>query len=314
MKAPRPVELTPDWLRRHPLPRPDDEGDKRLRGQVLVVAGAGEMPGAALLAAVATLRAGAGRLQVATSASAAPLVAMAVPEARVIALPESRGGALARAARARLDALAADADAIVVGPGLIAHATTARMLAAWVAGLPAIPVVVDAAGLDALNPPGAAPPPSAGALILTPHAGEAARLLGCPREEVEASRLNCALALADRFGAVCVMKGATSFVAAPPGRNGAATVLANRYGNVGLAMSGSGDTLAGIIGGLAARGTRPLDAAAWGVHLHAAAADALEARQGTLGFLARELLDEIPRLMNRLCEAPAPVTRRRPHA
>lgn len=296
MTAPRCVAITPAWLRRHPLPRPDDEGDKRARGQVLVVAGAGEMPGAALLAAVGTLRAGAGRLQVATTAGAAPLVAATVPEARVVALPEARSGAVATRARARLEELAAAADAIVVGPGMLEADATSRMLSGWMAALPAIPVVVDAAALCALSIDGDRVAAGDASLILTPHAGEASRLLGRARECVETDALDACMQMASRFDAVVVMKGATTHIAAPGAHGG--RVLRNRYGNVGLAMSGSGDTLAGIVGGLAARGTAPLEAAAWGVFLHAAAADAIEARQGTLGFLARELLDEIPAIMN----------------
>jgi hydroxyethylthiazole kinase-like uncharacterized protein yjeF len=295
----RSTAIGPEWLRRHPLPAPDHEGDKRARGQVLVVAGAREMPGAALLCAVGCLRAGAGRLQVATTATAAPLVASAVPEARVIALPETRGGALASAARARLDALAAEADTVVVGPGLLDAPVAARMLAGWLGALPAIPAIVDASALCALPYLERAAMDRTAALVLTPHAGEAARLVGEPREDVEADRLGYAVQIAERFEAICVMKGATTFVVSP-GRGGPRGVLENSRGNVGLAMSGSGDTLAGIIAGLAARGTDPLHAAAWGVHLHAAAAEAIAARQGMLGFLARELLDEIPAIMNRL--------------
>lgn len=302
MNPVRATEIDAAWLRRHPLPRPEADGDKRARGQVLVVAGANEMPGAALLCAVGCLRAGAGRLQVATTARAAPLVAMAVPEARVIALAEARSGALAGAARARLDALAGDADAVVVGPGLLEASATSRMLAAWLRALPAIPAVVDAAALCALHGRAAEAAMDA-ALILTPHAGEAARLLGQSRDRVEADRLAHARRIAERFAAVCVMKGAPSFIAAPARGGRRATVLASGAGNVGLAMSGSGDTLAGIIAGLAARGTPPLQAAAWGVHLHGRAADAIAARQGALGFLARELLDEIPALMNRAASA-----------
>ena len=122
-------------LRRNPLPQPSHEGDKDARGRILVIAGAGEMPGAALLSAVAALRAGAGKLQVATCASAAPLVAAAVPESRVVALPETRTGALATSARGRIEAMSEHADAIVVGPGLLESAATARMLAAWLAEL-----------------------------------------------------------------------------------------------------------------------------------------------------------------------------------
>lgn len=300
MNRPRPVGITPAWLRRHPLPRPDDEGDKRSRGQVLVVAGANEMPGAALLCAVGTLRAGAGRLQVATTQRAAPLVASAVPEARVIAVPETRGGALAAAARTRLDELGAEADAVVVGPGMLESAGTSRMLAQWLLALPAIPVVVDAAALCALPIDPERLADAHAALVLTPHSGEAARLLARPRADVERDPLAAAASISRVFRATCVMKGATSYIVAPEADGAREAALSNTRGNVGLAMSGSGDTLAGIIGGLAARGASPFHAAAWGVHLHAAAADRIEARQGTLGFLARELLDEIPAIMNGL--------------
>ncbi|TBR13686.1 MAG: hypothetical protein EPO46_02250, partial [Lysobacter sp.] len=122
------------------------------------------------------------------------------------------------------------------------------------------------------------------------------------RASVEAQPREHGIEMAHRFGAVCVMKGATTYVVdTPASQHGIPAVLSNRYGNVGLATSGSGDTLAGIIGGLAARGAMPFQAAAWGVHLHAAAGDVLAARQGgPLGFLARELLDEVPRVMNAL--------------
>lgn len=300
MTTPKPVRIGPAWLRRCPLPQPAHEGDKDARGRILVVAGAGEMPGAALLSAVAALRAGAGKLQVATCASAAPLVAAAVPEARVVALPETRTGALATAARERITEMATHADAVVVGPGLLESDTTARMLAAWLAGLPAIPVVIDAAALYAFDNDRGRIAAGDARRIITPHAGEAARLLGCERAEVVARPLELGIEMARRFDAVCVMKGATSYIIDGPalrrGERGA--VLSNDYGNVGLATSGSGDTLSGIIGGLAARGATPLRATAWGVYLHASAGDALARRQGgPLGFLARELLDEVPRLM-----------------
>jgi hydroxyethylthiazole kinase-like uncharacterized protein yjeF len=299
----QPISLTRQWLRDHPLPRPAEDGDKDARGRVLIVAGAREMPGAALLSAVAALRAGAGKLQVATAAGAAPLVAGAVPEARVVSLPETRSGALSAVALERLTAMGERADAVVVGPGLLEGRGMARMLSGWLASLPAIPVVIDAAALTALEHGGDAIAASAALSILTPHAGEAAKLLGRERSEVEARPLESGLELARRFHAVCVMKGGTGYIIDGPGleRNAAESLLVNRYGNVGLATSGSGDTLAGIVGGLAARGAGPLLAAAWGVYLHAAAGDALAARfKGPLGFLARELLDEVPMLMNGL--------------
>ncbi|MFC0679037.1 NAD(P)H-hydrate dehydratase [Lysobacter korlensis] len=298
-----PVELTPQWLRRHPLPQPSQDGDKDERGRVLIVGGAGEMPGAALLSAVAALRAGAGKLQIATPTSAAPMVAGAVPEARVVSLPETRAGALSSSALDRLTQMSERADAVVVGPGLLDGIGMARMLAQWLTTLPAIPVVIDAAALSAFdhNPDAIAAAPAL--RIVTPHAGEAARLLGCERSDVVARPVELGIELARRFNAVCVMKGGTGYVIDGPSLDGAKAepLLVNRYGNVGLATSGSGDMLSGIVGGLAARGASPFLATAWGVYLHAVAGDALAARfKGPLGFLARELLDEVPALMNAL--------------
>lgn len=302
MSLPGVTELTRERLRDWSLPQPDADGDKDERGRILVVGGAGEMPGAAALTAIASLRAGAGKLQIATCASAAPGVKALVPEARVIALPETRGGALAAAARGRLDELGERADAVVVGPGLLESKAAARMLAAWMAGLPAIPVVIDAAALCVFDDETDALAQARCLRILTPHAGEAARTLRCTREHVEANALDTGWALARRLRAVVVLKGGTSLVIDGLHAGGdTPAVLSNRYGNVGLATSGSGDTLAGIIGGLAARGADPMQAAAWGVYLHAAAGDRLAERHGgPLGLLARELSAEVPSLMNAL--------------
>ena len=133
-----------------------------------------------------------------------------------------------------------------------------------------------------------------GGAILLPHAREMARLLECEPDEVEADPLAAARRAAQAFGAVAAIKGRYSFIVAPDGR-------AFRFtgGGVGLATSGSGDALAGIVGGLAARGADPLTAALWGVHLHGEAGRALAKRIGRIGFLARELLDEVPGLMER---------------
>jgi ADP-dependent NAD(P)H-hydrate dehydratase len=130
--------------------------------------------------------------------------------------------------------------------------------------------------------------------VLTPHAGEMAAMLGRPRDEVEADQARFAREAAARFGAVVALKGAQTFVAAPGGES-----YRNARGDVGLATSGSGDTLAGIVGGLLARGAEPVQAAVWGVYLHARAGRRLAERIG-IGFLAREIPAEIPPLMREL--------------
>lgn len=292
------VDVTPELLRAWPLPMPGAHGDKDARGRVLIVGGAPEMPGAVVLSAEAALRAGAGKLQVATCESIAPWVASALPEARVIALPETPEGTFAEAALPRLIELGRSADAIAVGPGQLEHESADALLARWLQALPAVPVVVDAAALCAVP---LLPAAIAACMILTPHAGEMARLLERDKDDVTDAAQRSASDAADRFDAVVVGKGAQTFIVdGSRAADASRKPFRNRAGNVGLATSGSGDALAGVIAGLAARGASPVQAAVWGVHLHAAAGDALAERIGPLGYLARELLAEIPALMHRL--------------
>jgi NAD(P)H-hydrate repair Nnr-like enzyme with NAD(P)H-hydrate dehydratase domain len=129
--------------------------------------------------------------------------------------------------------------------------------------------------------------------VLLPHAREMARLLQCELGEVEADPEAAARRAAETFNAVAVIKGQFSYIVAPDGR-----AFRFKGGAVGLATSGSGDALAGIVGGLCARGADPLSAALWGVHLHGEAGRRLAKRIGRIGFLAREILDEIPGLLD----------------
>jgi ADP-dependent NAD(P)H-hydrate dehydratase len=131
--------------------------------------------------------------------------------------------------------------------------------------------------------------------IFTPHAGEMAGLMNMERAAVEADPAGVATRAAKSFGALFVLKGARTYIASPTGQ-----LAVCHDGNVGLATSGSGDVLAGVITGLAARGADPFAAATWGVFLHAKAGDRLADKVGPLGYLARELLDEIPKLLREL--------------
>jgi hydroxyethylthiazole kinase-like uncharacterized protein yjeF len=295
--APDPRTLTPALLRRWPLPRPDAAGDKEQRGRVLVVGGAPSLPGAVVLAATAALRAGAGKLQIATPASIALAVGVAVPEALVVALPETRDGALAPAAAAQLVDLANRAGALLVGPGLVGGEAVVKLLARLLPRVSGPTLVLDAEALPFARAHPEALRALAPEAILTPHAGEMASLLDLPKDEVNRAAPEVAVRAARAFGAVVALKGAETYVAAPAA---GAPLYRNRTGNVGLATSGSGDTLSGVVAGLAARGASPQQAAAWAVFLHGTAGDRLARRVGGLGFLARELLAEIPVVMQRL--------------
>jgi hydroxyethylthiazole kinase-like uncharacterized protein yjeF len=181
----------------------------------------------------------------------------------------------------------------MIGCGMQHGPPLDKLLDALFACAAGIPLVLDAAVLGSLAPRADALRAWKGGAIVLPHAGEMARLLQCDAEEVGADPLGAARRAAERFNVVAVMKGQSSYIVAPDGR-------AFRYsgGGVGLATSGSGDTLAGIVGGLAARGADPAVAAIWGVYLHGAAGRRLMNEVGRVGFLARELLDLVPRLMD----------------
>ncbi len=284
--------LDRDLLRRFPLPEHAEDGDKEDRGRLLVVAGSRELAGAALLAGTGGLRAGAGKLQIATGASVAPALGVAMPEARVVGCPETDEGCIAAEAIRPLLEWAGGAQAILIGCGLQHGPPLETMLDSLLESGLDKPLVLDAAVLGSLAPRAATLRAWRGGAILLPHAREMARLLECELEEVEADPLAAARRAAGRFGAVALIKGRYSFIVAPDGR-------AFRFtgGGVGLATSGSGDALAGIVGGLAARGADPLTAALWGVYLHGEAGRALAKRIGRIGFLARELLGEVPGLM-----------------
>ena len=290
--------VTLEFLRGTPLPDHAGAGSKEARGAVLVVGGSVEVPGAALLAAVAALRAGAGKLQMATCRSVAVMTGLMVPEALVLGLAETEAGGIEPDEAARLVIAAERVRGLVIGPGMMDPEATRALVASVLEGVEGVPIVLDAGALDGLQARPELLRRHAGRVILTPHTGEMAHLLGVERDAVEADKLAHARDVARRFGCVVVMKGAATEIVSPDGE-------AWQYtgGTIGLATSGSGDTLAGVIGGLLARGAAPVWAAIWGVFLHGEAGSALIGRHGGIGFLARELLDEIPRVMSRASDA-----------
>lgn len=278
--APTPVTtaLLGEWA----LPQPS--GAKRSRGSVLVIGGSPSTPGAAMLAGVAALRVGAGVLGLAVADSRAAAVAAALPEASVtgVAALDAAGG---DAGLADLGTVLEGHDVLLAGPGLDEPDGAARVLEA-VAGTDT-PLVLDAFVLGVL----ASSPVRdrvAGRAVLTPNSAEAAFLLDCERDDL-GDDVDVAADVARRYGCVVTFSGA---VAAPDGRRWTVPV-----GHPGLGTSGSGDVLAGAVAGLLARGADAAQAACWGTFLHSSAGDRLAARVGRLGFLARELADELPLLL-----------------
>jgi hydroxyethylthiazole kinase-like uncharacterized protein yjeF len=292
----RPLVITPKLLGKWRLPQPADDDDKEARGRVLVIGGSTEIAGAVVLAATAALRAGAGKMQIATCRSVAAHVSMAVPEARVIALAETAAGGIAASSLKQIEEELEGAQSILVGPGMVDEAATARLMRDLVKRVGRATLVLDAGALMYLKDTPDSLARLQGRAVVTPHAGETASMLGVEKSEIEAEPLEALRRAVATLGAVVALKGRETLIAAPASSN----VYCNRAGNVGLATSGSGDTLSGVVAGLAARGATPFQAAVWGVYLHACAGDELARRMGPLGFLARELLAEIPPLMAKL--------------
>lgn len=287
---PSALALDRDWLAAHPLPDPAEATDKNSRGRVLAVGGSMTVPAALLLTGEAAFRAGAGKVQLATVADAALPLGLRLPEAAVFPLPANASGELSAAARDPLAAMIERCDALVVGPGMGGRADTAGLLAALLDHAPAMPMLLDAAMLEAVGDARERVAAHGAPLVLTPHPGEMAALMDCDAGDI---RADLARSAAARFDATVVLKSPVTWIATP----GEAT-LTYPGGGPGLATGGSGDVLAGIIGGLLARGAKPHVAAAWGVWLHGEAGRMLATRVGTTGFLARELPPLVPGLMD----------------
>jgi len=285
------AEVTPALLREWSLPQP--AGGKEGRGRTLVIGGSAETPGAVLLAAEAALRSGAGKLQVATVASVAPGLALALPEALVRGLEETPDGAVAARSADQLVELAEGADSVLLGPGLADVREAGQLLRRL---LPHVrsPLVVDALALSAVTEDVSCLAGCDGRVVLTPNPAELGQTLGAPdRGDPTPERLRRdALELAERAQAVVSVGGATAYVAAPDGRS-----WVDRSGGAGLGVSGSGDVRAGLVAGLLARGADVAQAAVWAAHLHGRAGERLASTVGRIGFLARELPPTVPAVL-----------------
>lgn len=250
-------------------------------GRLLVVAGSPGKTGAAHLALTGALRGGVGLVTLAARAEVLPFALAGRPEAMSAAL--GGDGPLARADLQALLALASEADALAVGPGIPRGPETGELLRALLQRARK-PAVVDADGLNALADDSAALAGLGVPLLLTPHPGEMARLCGKTAAEVQADRIGIAQAKAKEWKATVLLKGARTVVADPEGPPAVVT-----SGNPGLASGGTGDVLAGLCGALLAGGLSPAAAGRVGAHVHGRAADLVAARVGERGLVAGDL-------------------------
>jgi NAD(P)H-hydrate epimerase len=276
------------------LPRRDPDAHKGTYGHVLVLAGSPGKTGAAAMCSLSALRVGAGLATLGLPESLNGAMEAKLTEVMTEPLPETKDGTVALAAWAKILALIEGKRALAVGPGLSTHPETSELVREIV-GTVKVPVVVDADGINALAGKIETLAKAAAPLILTPHPGELARLLGIGREEVIHDRIAIAQKVATSFRVHLVLKGGRTLVVDPEGR-----VAINMTGNPGMATGGTGDVLSGMIAGLVAQGVNPGLAARAGVHLHGVAGDLAAEAIGQEAMLASDLMARIPDAIRRL--------------
>ena len=272
-----------------PLRRRDPNAHKNDFGHVLILAGSPSMLGAAALTGLAAMRAGAG------------LVTCGVPKSlnltlqeklsaviMTLPLPETKANAFALSAHAVLKKYFDKFNAVAIGPGMGQNPGTQKFILEIIARCPK-PLAIDADALNALaNDPGVLLR-NKGMKILTPHAGEMARLIGCTPQEVENNRSDIAVQFAKTYGCVVLLKGHRTLIASPKG-----DVYINRTGNAGMATAGSGDVLTGMIAALLGQGVEPVEAARFGAYAHGKAGDLAARLKTKISMTAMDIIDCLP--------------------
>ena len=280
-------------------PRPP-AANKGSFGHVLVVGGSVGKAGAAAMAGMSVLRVGAGLSTVATAKSVLPTVAGFHPEVMTEPLEETEAGTISMGALeyGRMDALAQGKTVLAIGPGISRHPETSEFVRTVVAKSKA-PIVLDADGLNAFEGRADELRGQGRALVITPHPGEMARLIGSNSTAVQRDRVNIARSFAHDHELIVVLKGHRTLVAHPDG-----TIWVNTTGNPGMATGGTGDILTGMTAGLIAQNPqRILEAVVAAVHLHGLAGDVARETLGEASLVATDLIKFLPEAMRRVRHA-----------
>jgi NAD(P)H-hydrate epimerase len=286
-----------------PLPRRRVDGHKGTFGDALFVAGAASYFGAPTLSALSMLKAGGGYSRLATPRSVVPVAATLGSEIVFTPLEETPAGSLALSNAERLLELSERVDLVVVGPGLSLHEETRELARVLVERIEK-PLLLDGDGLTAIAA-------STGGIrgrpyptVLTPHAGEMARIAGVPTDQVKDDPIGVLQRTARALGSVVVLKGAHSLIGLPDER-----VFVNTSGNSGMASAGSGDVLTGTIAAMYGLGLSVEDAVRTGVFIHGFAGDLAAREKGEDGMIARDVLEHLPGATKRYREEYREVTR-----
>jgi ADP-dependent NAD(P)H-hydrate dehydratase len=277
-------------LRACPLPGLGTESSKNERGSVLVIGGSRETPGGVLLAGEAALRSGAGRLQMATVGSVSAPLSIAVPEARIIGLPETSAGDVSPGAVETLLPHLDACDALVIGPGAMDPESTGALLRGLLRHVAAsTALVIDAAAIPVLHTYPGLVADFDGEALVVPNPSEMSVLLGRDEDAVRKEPEAALYDAVEMLACPIALRGAETWMSAP----GEPTYVDND-GRPALATAGSGDVAVGALAGLLARGASPLRAMLWAIHAHAAAGRLLAGTRSGVGLLARDLVDQLP--------------------
>lgn len=290
------LPLDAELLRDLPLPWPEQHTDKDARGKVLIAGGSAMSAGAVTLSGLAALRAGAGKVMLAVPQALSLAIGVNFPEAGVSGFDMTPNGHPSpRAACKQISGLMSQSDAFLLGPGLSDEASAQELAQLLLLSSVSTTFVIDALCVTGLWDLKRILSRHVGRLVITPHPGEMAALTDLSKEHITAEPVHVAEEVSKHLQCIVVLKGSQTVIAQPDG-----PTYLYEGGGVGLATSGSGDVLAGVLVGLVARGAKPIEAALWSVYLHGEAGRCLAERIGPLGFLARELPAEIPGLMREI--------------
>jgi ADP-dependent NAD(P)H-hydrate dehydratase / NAD(P)H-hydrate epimerase len=274
-----------------PRPRSSHKGGY---GHLLVLAGSPGMTGAAALASMAALRAGAGLVTLGIPESLNPILEEKCTEVMTLTLPETSAGTLSPDAIPEILDFCRNIDVAAIGPGLSRNSETGELVRELVRSCP-VPLIIDADGLNLIADDLLVLKDAHSELILTPHPGEMCRLDGCKKEELFADREGTARRFARDNNLILVLKGAGTLIASPEG-----PLRINLNGNPGMATGGTGDILTGLIAGFMAQGLKGGDAACLGVYVHGAAGDQAAEKVGEISLIASDLLRAIPVVLKEL--------------
>jgi len=276
------------------FPRRSSDAHKGDFGHVLVLAGSAGYTGAAYLASQAAALSGSGLVTLAIGRSLYSIMATKLTEVMVKPFFETKDFSLSLLAEKELAAFAEKCGALAIGPGISQNKETQALVRNLMGRLDK-PIVLDADGINACVGHLDAIKNAKAKLVLTPHSGELARLMGKDASEIEQGRKDVAIKFASEYNTVLVLKGRNTIVAAPGG-----DIYVNETGNVGMATGGTGDVLTGMIASFIGQGAAPFTAAVLAVHFHGLAGDIAVKEKGILSLIATDLLNKLPEALKTL--------------